>query len=98
MVELENNKVTTIQTKTEIASFNQKLEGVDEDIKGKVRKSIGSVLRKYTGATKQDETKGEAKLLSKPYLCETRVEYKSASPMDSPPGFDWGKDDRKLGL
>ena len=47
---------------------------------------------------KQEETKDQANFISKPYLGETRVEYKSASSSDLPPGLYWGKGDRKLGL
>ena len=39
-VELENN-ATEIQTKNEIALFNQKLDGVNGDIKGEVQRIIG---------------------------------------------------------
>ena len=55
-VELENNKEAAIQTKNGIASPNQKLDGVNGNVKGEVRRSIGSVLRKYTGSMKQEET------------------------------------------
>ena len=46
----------------------------------------------------QEETKDGENLLSKPYLDETRVEYKSVIPMDLPPGLDLGRGDRTLGL
>ena len=88
-VELENNKETAIQTKNEIESTGQTLDGVNGDIKGEAQRSIGSVLRKNTGSTKQEETEEEAKLLSKPYLGETRLDYKSAISKDSPTGLDW---------
>ena len=55
-------------------------------------------MRKYTGSAKQEDPKDEANPLSKPYLGEARVEYKSVSSMDVPPCLDWGKGDRKLGL
>ena len=97
VVELENSKETAIQTKNEIESTGQTLDGVNGDIKGEAQRSIGSVLRKNTGSTKQEETEEEAKLLSKPYLGVTGVEYKSASSKDLPPGLDWGKGERKLG-
>ena len=54
-------------------------------------------MRKNTGQMKKEETKDEAKLVSKHYLGETRVEYKRARSNDLPPGLDWGKGDRKLG-
>ena len=76
----------------------EKLEGVNENIKGEVQRSIGSVLHKYTGSMRKDEIKDEEKLLRKPYLRETRVEYKSVRSMDFPPCLDWEKDVRKLGL
>ena len=98
VVELENSKETAIQTKNEIALPNQKLDGANGNIKGGLRRSIGSVLRKYTGSRKQEETTDEANLLSKPYFRETRVEYKSASSKDLPSCLDWGEGDRKLGL
>ena len=47
---------------------------------------------------KQEKTKDEAKLLSKHYLRETRVAYKSAISMDLPPCLDWGQGGRKLGI
>ena len=98
MVELENNKVTAIQTKNEVESHNQKLERVNGNIKAEVGRSIGSVLRKYTGSTKQEANKGDAKLLSKPYLGDTIVEYKIVSPMDVHQSLDRGKAARKLGI
>ena len=63
-----------------------------------VQRRIGSVLRKHTGQTKQEETKDEAQLVSKHYLGETRVEYKSARSNDLPPCLDFGRKGRKLGL
>ena len=47
---------------------------------------------------KKEEIKDAAKLLNKPYLRGSRVEYKSESPTDVPPGLDLGRDDLKLGL
>ena len=55
-------------------------------------------MRRRTGSMKQEETKDEEKLLSKPYLWESRVDYRRGSPMYFPPCLDWGKGGRKLGL
>ena len=68
MVELENNKVYNIQTKGHFASVSQKLEGAHQKIEGEVQRSIGSVLHRYNESMKKEETKGDAKLLSKPCL------------------------------
>ena len=56
------------QTQQEIVLFNQKLQGVNENIKWGVRRSVGHVIRKYTESTKRDDTKGAGKIPSKPYL------------------------------
>ena len=91
MGDIEGGNVTTLQAKNEIAPPDQKLEWGNGNIKGEVRRSIGSVLRKYPGSMRKDETKGDAKFLSKPYLRETRVEYNGVCSADLPPGLDRGK-------
>ena len=45
--------------------------------KREVRRSVGSVIQKYTESMKQEDSKGEAKRPSKPYLWDTRGVYKS---------------------
>ena len=97
MVELENRKVYIAQTKEQFASFGQKLEGGSKDRRG-VWRIIGSVFHMYNESMKQGEIKGDAKLLSKPCLGDTIVEYKSGRSVDLPPCLDLGKDDRKLWL
>ena len=67
----------------------QKVDGVNGNKKGDVRRIIGSGLRKYTGSTKK-ETKGDAKLLNKTYLRDARVEYKREDSKDLPPCLDLG--------
>ena len=76
----------------------EKLEGVNENIKGEVQRSIGSVLHRYAGSMKKEGAKEEAKLLSKPYLGENRVGYRSVNSKDLPPCVDWGERRPKIGV
>ena len=98
MAVLENNKVRNARSKEKVAPTDQKLAGQNRKIEWGIQRSIGSVLRRYADAIKQEETKGDAKLLSKHCLVDSRVEDKRGSSVDSPPCLDFGKDDRKLRL
>ena len=66
--ELGESREAALQTQQEIVLFNQKLQGVNENMKWQVQRSVGSVVQKYTESAKQEDTRGEAELPSKPYL------------------------------
>ena len=68
MTEIGEIREATRQTPQEIVLFNQKLQGVNGNMKWEVRKSVGSAIRKYTESENQEDTKGDANLPSKLYL------------------------------
>ena len=66
-------------------------------MKGEVQRNVDSIVQKYTETAKQDDTKIEGNLTSKPYLGGARVEYTSGSSMGVPPGLRLLGGARELG-
>ena len=95
--ELGNTGENNIQIQEQIESVHQKLEGANGKIEGEVHSGNDSFAKKFD-AMKHEEPMVEAKSLKKPYVGDTRVEYKSAISLDSPPGLELGKGNRGSGL
>ena len=58
---------------------------------------MGSVLQRYEAA-ENGAPKVEAKLLSKPCVGDTRVDWENGSSVDLPPCLESGKEDRQSGI
>ena len=93
--ELGRSREASPQAQQELVLLRQKLQGVNGNMKWGIRRSVGSVIKKYTESADQVYTMGDARLPSKPNLGDARVGYMGESSNDLPTCLSLGGNDRK---